>query len=144
MLDRNDQARDIAEWILSLPCYVRLPLQLQQDFEKTGATPPIPDDLRAGGRIYCRGKGHRAALECRQSLPALPRETRWCGVYTTNFSRTGCGFLHGEILYPGERMRLVLLTGVPRMVEVVRCRRLADECFEVGVRFIAAGDSPKV
>ena len=87
MLDRDNHERDVAQWIHSLPCYVKLPLKVQQNFEKSGATPPFPDDLRDGCRISCRGKTHRAALEYRQSLPALPREARWYGVYTTDFSR---------------------------------------------------------
>jgi hypothetical protein len=136
MLDRDDHERNVAQWIHSLPCCVKLPLRLQEDFEKTGAASPVPEDVRSGCRVYCRGKEYRAALEYRQSLPSLPREARWYGVYTTDLSRLGCGFLHSELLYPGERLRLILLTGIERMIEVARCRRIGEECFEVGARFI--------
>ena len=118
MLDRDDHGRDVARWILTLPCYVKPPLKLQRDFENIGRAPPFPTDERAWCRVFCRGMRCRAALEYRQSLPALPRESRWHGVLTTDFSRDGCGFLHSEILYPGERLRLILLTGIRRVIEV--------------------------
>jgi hypothetical protein len=138
MLDHSDQDCELARWIYSLPCRVRLPSKLDEAFEKTGPVPAIPGDVRSGGRLYCRGSGHRAALEYRQTLPALPREAAWHGVYTTDFSRRGCGFLHSEVLYPGERMRLILLTGLRRVIEVAWCRRIDESCYAVGSRFVAA------
>lgn len=144
MLDCGDHQRDVARWILSLPCYVRLPPKLQKDFEKTGMMPALAEDMRSGCRISCRGHGYRAALECRQSLLALPREVGWHGVYTTDFSRLGCGFLHSEQLFPGERLRLILLTGVRRTIEVARCRRIDETCFEVGARFLKSNDGQAV
>ena len=123
---------EIARWIYSLPCHVQLPQKLRDDLEKTGAGPVPGDDVRRHRRMYCRGEKHRAALGLTQSLPALPRETAWHGVYTNDFSKQGCGFLHSAVLYPGERLRLVLLTGVERTIEVAWCRRLDKNCYAVG------------
>jgi hypothetical protein len=139
MLDGGDHQRNVAQWIYSLPCCVRVPQKLQQSFEKTGPVPSLAGDVRRGMRLYCRGSGHRAALEYRQSLPALPRPVGWHAVYTTDVSRNGCGFLHSEALYPGETLRLVLLTGIERQVEVAWCRRVDEGCYAVGSRFVDSG-----
>jgi hypothetical protein len=99
---------------------------------------PVPgDDARRHRRIFCRGEKHRAALELRQTLPALPRPTEWHAVYTSDFSKNGCGFIHSTLLYPGERLRMVLLTGAQRRVEVAWCRRLDKNCYAVGGEFVS-------
>jgi len=90
-----------------------------------------------------RGAGRRAALEYRQSLPTLPRNPAWFGVYMNDLSHQGCGFFHGEQLYPGERMRLVLPTGTDLPIEVTWCRRIDESCFAVGARFVACTSPPK-
>ena len=82
-------------------------------------------DVRRHRRVYCRGEKHRAALGLKQSLPALARLSAWQGIYTGDFSKQGCGFLHSAILYPGERLPLILLTGSQRMIEVAWCRAWA-------------------
>jgi hypothetical protein len=142
MLDRGDQGRDLVPWIHSLPCEVVLPLKLRDRFEKTGAGPSMPGDARVSCRVSCRGKIHRAALEYAQTFPVLPRLPAWHGVLTTDLSRHGCGFLHSEPLYPGERMQLVLLTGLRRTIEIAWCRRLDERCFAVGAKFIESTASP--
>jgi len=136
MLDVGSRQGGIAHWIYSLPCHVQLPQKLRDAFEKTGAAPVPADDLRRHRRVYCRGEKRRAALGLRQSLPALTRDTAWHSVYTIDFSKQGCGFLHSAILYPGERLRLILLTGVERAIEVAWCRRLDKYCYAIGAQFI--------
>ena len=66
-------------------------------------------DRRRFPRMICRGK-HPSGPGV-SSSPALPRPQEWHGVYTLDISRGGIGFLHSEPLYPGERMRVVLLGG---------------------------------
>ncbi len=142
MLDVGSRQGEIAQWIYSLPCLVQLPRKLREAFEKIGETPVLADDARRHRRVYCRGERHRAGLGLKQSLPALRRETAWQGVYTNDFSRQGCGFLHSAILYPGEKLRLVLLTGVERAIEVVSCRRLDKHCFAIGAQFVETEPTP--
>jgi hypothetical protein len=142
MLDNSGRQGDIARWIYSLPCLAQIPQKLREDFEKTGATPVPGDDVRRYRRMYCRGEKHRAALEVRQSLPKLAREAAWYGVYTNDFSKLGCGFLHSAALYPGERLRVILLTGVERTIEVEWCRRLDKNCYAIGSQFIDAVATP--
>ncbi|MGO9113856.1 MAG: hypothetical protein ACLP9L_31895 [Thermoguttaceae bacterium] len=142
MLDVRSRHGSLAEWIYSLPCHVQVPQKLRDAFEKTGAAPVPATDVRRHRRVYCRGEKHRAALGLRQSLPTLARETAWHSVYTNDFSKQGCGFLHSTILYPGERLRLVLLTGVERTIEVATCRRLDENCFAIGAQFVETESSP--
>ncbi len=136
MLDSNNRQADLARWIYSLPCLVQLPQKLRDELEKTGAAPVPGDDDRRHRRVLCRGEKHRAALEIRQTLPGLPRETAWQCVYTHDFSKEGCSFLHAEALYPGERLQVILLSGVQRSVEVSWCRRLGKNCYAVGARYV--------
>ena len=143
MFDCGHEASDLAAWIDSLSCSVRLPLRLQKDFEKTGVTAPFYGDVRSVQRMTWRGAGRRAALEYRQSLPTLPRNPAWFGVYMNDLSHQGCGFFHGEQLYPGERMRLVLPTGTDLPIEVRWCHRVDENCFEIGARFVTGVSPPK-
>lgn len=140
MLDVGGRQGEIVRWIYSLPCLAQVPQKLHDDFEKTGAAPLPSDDVRRFRRLYCRGEKHRAALGIRQSLPMLVREIAWYSVYTNDFSKLGCSFFHGAMLYPGERLRLILLTGVERAIEVAWCRRLDKNCYAIGAQFIEIGE----
>ncbi len=142
MLDSVSKQGEIIRWIYSLPCHVQLPEKLRKDLEKTGAGQVPNDDVRRHRRVHCRGEKYRAGLGLMQSLPALQRETAWYGVYTNDISKEGCGFLHSAILYPGERLRLVLLTGVELAIEVAWCRRLDRNCYSIGAEFVEAGSTP--
>jgi hypothetical protein len=143
MLDVGSRQAEIARWIYSLPCQVQLPARLREDFDKSGPLPVPEDDVRRHRRVHCRGEKHRAALGLRQTLPALFRETAWHGVFTNDFSKQGCSILHSGLLYPGERLRLVLLTGVERTIEVSWCRRLDKNCYSVGAQFVESGPVPE-
>jgi hypothetical protein len=83
-----------------------------------------------------------AALEHRQSLPALPRADTRHVVYTKDVSRGGIGFLHSEPLFPMEQFRLALPDGKSRTIEVVRCRRIQQRCFEIGAVFVSGFRQP--
>lgn len=141
MLDCNDPRTELIRWILSLPCNVLPP----EEFAKTSAgvqrTPTMPGDGRRHGRLLCRGENLRAALEYRRSLPALVREAGWLAVYTSDVSRSGCGFLHSEPLYPGEQLGLVLVNGSRHLIEIAWCRRLGPRCFAIGSRFVESTET---
>ncbi len=134
MLDCDLDKAQLEQWILSLPCRVQLPAG--HDTDRVEQSPPMQGDRRRFPRMICRGKRYRAALEYRQSLSALPRPQEWHGVYTLDISRGGIGFLHSEPLYPGERMRVVLLGGAQHFIAIVRCLRLNELCYSIGARFV--------
>lgn len=80
-------------------------------------------------RFYCRTF---AALTVRSSLPGLPRDVSTERVCLKDVSRSGVSLLHSRQLYPGERLELVVLDGVRRELQVTRCRKIQDRCYEVG------------
>jgi hypothetical protein len=143
MPSRNDQIRKLTEAVGPLECRVELPESWASYFERRGQIPSDPDDRRRYPRSHlpaCAGLRH-----CR-SLPALPRDTAWHMVYTKDVSRTGLAFLHSEQLFPAEQVTILLLDGRWRAVEVVRCRRVQDGCFDIGAVFIAGfrdADTPE-
>ncbi len=141
MLDSIDCPQDVNAWIQSLPCQVNIPAAMADDFEKWGPVPTVFDDIRSGVRICCRGHKKRAALELKQNYVTIPRKTEWQAVFTANISKKGCGILHSQPLYPGERFSLVLMTGLRRTIEIAWCRRLDKNCFEVGSRFVDAAEA---
>ncbi len=108
----------------------------QDNFDLQGVAPSLPGCKRRFPRRRCRGTTSLVALEHRQTFPALPRAHAWFAVYVTNVGRGGLGLLHGEPLYPKERLRVVLADGKLRRIEVVRCERLDERCFSIGARFV--------
>jgi hypothetical protein len=141
----NLAAAPLIGWIQSLPCRARAPEGWLDDATRAERAAAAYDDARRFPRFFCRGQAARAALEYQQSLPALPRKKGWHGVNLVDLSRGGCSFLHHEPLYPGEQMRMILMTSLRPGMEVVWCRRLQADCFFVGVKFIvaAAGEAGK-
>ena len=144
MLDVGSRQGDIARWIYSLPCHVQLPQKLRDELEKTGAAPVPSDDVRRHRRMLLPGRKASRGAGAQAESARAARETAWQSVYTSDFSKQGCSFLHSAILYPGERLRLILLTGVERTIEVAWCRRLDKNCYAIGGRIhrdrIDAGD----
>jgi hypothetical protein len=72
-------------------------------------------------------------------------------VATRNISQGGASILHRQMLYPGERCRLVLPLPDSKhllvLSEIVRCRHVRGLTHELGVRFngpIAGDDLEKV
>ena len=137
MLDHRREP-EIAQWIDSWPCYLKPPDELSPLLERSGPAPTQPDDGRQQRRLRCGSIYYRAAMRCAQSLPAIAREAHWYVVYITDIAKCGCGFLHFEQLYPGERCELVLGNGIRVAAEVRWCRRIDENCFAVGSEFIDA------
>ncbi len=132
MLDL-DARTQVDRWVHSLPCQVKLPDGRMT--EKVARALTTPEDHRRYARLICRGPQLRAALKYATTFSALPRSADWHGVYTLDVSRGGCGFLHSEPLFPGERMEIVLFGGMQHDIKIVRCVRWEDHCFAVGARF---------
>jgi len=138
MLDCRDETVPTVAQIERLPCSVSLPAAWEDDFELQGITPSLPGCKRRFARLRCRGKSSLVALEHRQTLPSLPRAQAWFAVYLTDVGRDGVGLLHGEPLYPKERLRVVLPDGKLSLIEIIRCERVDKHCFSIGARFVEA------
>ena len=82
-------------------------------------------------RVFCA-----AALQHATTLRALPRAEEWHKIVVRDVGRGGVGFLHSQQLYPLERLRMVFPDLQTHYIEVVRCRKLGDHCFEVGAQFV--------
>jgi hypothetical protein len=102
---------------------VQLPEELSQDFfARRGTTPGYYENKRNYHRYYMRGKA------------LLKRGETVLGSYTKDISRQGVGFLSPVPLMPKERVKLHVPTA-ELSLEVARCRRLDQGCFECGARF---------
>ena len=107
-----------------------------QFFGNSGAMPPAYDDLRRYPRFYLR------ACADATIYPLNPgAEPIQCVVVTRDVSRGGMGLLHTAQLFPGQRLDLVLNGEMTKALEVVWCRRLADNSYSVGCRFKEAEGS---
>jgi hypothetical protein len=133
MLDRNDAQPLAIEAIAALPCEVQLPAGWGAGAAEKGLFASGPDERRGFLR---RGLQICAALEYRQTFPSLGRARAWHRVYVVNVSRSGLLLLHSEQLFPKERLVVVLPDGKDVLVEISRCRRIQERCFEVGGRFV--------
>lgn len=133
MLDLNAGA-DVSRWILSLPCEVNLPANCAT--EAAAHRTYCVDDRRRFARIVCRVPQIGAALQYATTFPSLPRPSAWHRVFLADVSRGGCGFLHSEPLYPGERMEILFAAGAQNSIEIVRCVRVDDRRFRIGAIFM--------
>ncbi len=120
---------DAAGMIAALPSCVELPADF---FDRTGAIGTHWDERRQFPRFYYRTA---AALEIEPTLAVLQRTPRRERVYIKDVSRNSLALLHGEQLYPGEKLRLVLCDGARRQSTVTRCRRVQPNCYEIAARF---------
>jgi len=132
MLGEENMSDELKLLLEKSPCLVRLPPNWSDFFEKTGPVPGALAERRRFPRINLRTK---AVLQYRQTFPSLPRPALLYAVYTKDISRSGVDFLHGEQVYPLEQMVLILPDGKPRLIQVVRCRRIGPNCFEIGAQF---------
>ncbi len=133
MLDRDHLTPPAGETLEDLACRVELPPVWEDFFEKTGALPSGADDKRRHPRHYLRTY---AAVGYHQTFSSVPRRQAWHKVYTKDVSRSGLAFLHSEQLFPRERLEILLPDGRTCFIEVARCHRIQDRCFEVGARFV--------
>jgi hypothetical protein len=102
---------------------VELPEALKQEFFGAhGLESPFHDNRRSYHRHFMRGKA------------VLKRGTSLLGVYTKDVSRQGVAFLSPEALLPKERVKLRMPVA-ELSLEVTRCRRVAQNCFECGANF---------
>lgn len=121
-----DQRRQLIERI---PCRVRVPDDWQRSLEAEGCAASQANEFRAGMRYRVV---RRAVVQLYGSLPAFPRPEGYTGAIVQDFSRHGMGVLYHEQLFPEERLR-VLLPSISVEATVIRCRRVAQSCYQLGL-----------
>ncbi len=103
----------------------RLPERLKRYFAPRGVMPVHPDSRRSYHRFYLRSKA------------ILQRGEARLGVYTADASRKGIRFLSPIQLMPQEHFGIRLPKTKEFQIEITRCRRIEEECYECGALFIA-------
>jgi hypothetical protein len=127
--------------ITQLPCAIELPDEWDDFFQLRGQMPTSWNDKRRFPRQYMRVA---AALEVLNTFAPLKRSSTPTRIYLKDASRTSVGFLHSEQLFPLERVAITAFEGARWQVEVARCRRIQDHCFEVGGRLVAAPEDDEL
>jgi hypothetical protein len=102
----------------------RLPEKFADFFERHGTIRAREGCRRAYLRFYLRGQA------------IVDRRGGQLGVFTTDASRQGIGFLSPVQLLPKERCRIQLPKTKGFQIEVVRCRRIDERCYECGAMFV--------
>lgn len=102
----------------------RLPSEWDDYFEQTGLVPSRYDNRRSFLRFFLRARG---VVEQGQSV---------FGVYLKDLSRDGVGFVAPQQFLPLEHLRLLLPGPKSYDIQVVRCRRLGERCYDCGAHFI--------
>jgi hypothetical protein len=109
-----------------------VPESVMKGLHERRAAPPQPVDSRQFPRRYLVA---HAIVEYRDGLPAHPRALQRHNVVVADLSRRGLRFLHSEQVFPGETAIIQIAAGKLLHIEVVRCRKIADCCYEVGAMF---------
>jgi PilZ domain len=92
-------------------------------FEPKGPMRGHFDNRRSYHRYYMRGKA------------LLVRGDATLAIYTKDISRQGICFLSPVQLFPKEAVLMQLPNGAEYQLQIARCRRDNDECYECGTRF---------
>ena len=124
MLDLSDDQSVMALAWEKVELKPRLPEEMNDFFDQHGAMRARPGCRRAYLRFYLR------------SQAILQRQEAYLGVYTADASRQGLCFLSPVQLLPKERCRIRLPNTKDFQIEIVRCRRIADSCYECGAMFV--------
>ena len=144
MLDFNDESErlQLADAVTKLECEIKLPEALRDFFKSSGLMQSSVSDNRRAARWQNRV---RAGLLYRTTFPVLPRSEGWHPIFIKDVSRSGAAFIHSEQLYPLERIRILMIDDRSsrllrneclRTIEVVRCKRVENNCFEIGSCFV--------
>jgi hypothetical protein len=124
MLDLSQEEEAIAVAWESASLIPQLPESMQDFFDQHGAIPSRPGCRRAYSRFYLRGKA------------ILRRGEDNFGVFTADASRQGIRFLSPIALELKQRYRIRLPKTKEFQIEVVRCNRLGEQCFDCGAQFV--------
>lgn len=112
---------------------IELPPRLADFFSVRGDSQTTVQEERKHIRIRARAK---CPGFFESTLPSLNRNVTFIPIYTSDFSRGGCGFLSSIQIFPTERLRLILPTFWLQL-QIVRCRKLGVNCYEIGSELVS-------
>jgi PilZ domain len=104
-------------------------------FTKSGPLPTAWQEVRRFPRFYFRA---RVPAVIHPMSGGQGGEAVKCCLLARDLSRGGINLLHSVQLFPGQRIDIALNDAASRSVEVVWCRRLANNCYAIGCRFFKA------
>ncbi|MCI0334813.1 MAG: PilZ domain-containing protein [Planctomycetes bacterium] len=107
-----------------------LPEHLRDFFDRAGPIPVQYGCRRAYQRFYIRGKA------------IVRHKETFLGVYTVDASRQGLCFLSPIQMFPKERCRIRLPKTKEFQIQIVRCRRVDEGCYECGAMFVLGASTP--
>ena len=131
-----DYSERLQELTQRISWQIQLPEEMSGFFQESGPMSSMQGDERRAARMRVRTRC-LALSEVR--LHAFPRPALPEGIYTTDISRHGVGFLSNHQYFPEEIVRL-LLPAFWLTARVVRARRLGPKCFQVGARLVQRHD----
>ncbi len=131
MLDCSDESSVTELTWESAAHKTRLPEKFSDFFQRYGTVRAREGCRRAYLRFYLRGQA------------IVDRDGAQLGVFTTDASRQGIGFLSPVQLLPKERCRIQLPKTKGFQIEVVRCRRVDERCYECGATFVLGASSKR-
>jgi len=124
MLGVSDEQSVIAVAWEQVELKTQLPEYLRDFFERVGPMPAQHGCRRAYQRFYIRGKA------------ILHHKDKFLGVYTVDASRQGLCFMSPVQMFPKERCSIRLPKTKEFQIQVVRCRRIDEGCYECGAMFV--------
>lgn len=124
MLDCSDEPSVVELAWEQAPQKTCLPEKFTDFFERHGTVRAREGCRRAYLRFYLRGQA------------IVEHSGAQLGVFTTDASRQGIGFLSPIQLLPKQRCRIQLPKTKGFQIEVVRCRRVDERCYECGATFV--------
>ena len=143
MLEYNHEDDAMLYGLMShFRCDIMIPQSMSDFFDTDKSHAIMADERRRYKRWTFR---NLAVLEHRQSLNDLKRSPSWYRIYTKDISISGIAFLHSEQLFPLEQMRIILPKESvkplfkdhnTKYIEVLRCRKWGERCYEVGAQFV--------
>ncbi|MEM8866523.1 MAG: PilZ domain-containing protein [Planctomycetota bacterium] len=130
MLREDDGGDLIARLWPATELQAVLPQEPDEFFDLAGPMPAGYEDQRSFRRFYLR---QRAIMHLGKS---------YYGIYVKDISRQGIGMLSPIQLLPLDRPTLILAGGKKVAYRIMRCRRFAKHCYEIGAE-LAASDVPQ-
>jgi hypothetical protein len=108
----------------SIEIKTRLPEEMDDFFEPVGLLPHHRECRRAYQRFFIRGKA------------ILRWQDQYFGVYSADASRQGVRFLAPVAMPLNERARIRLPNTKEFQIEIVRCHRMDECCYDCGAIFV--------